>query len=150
MDPLTKLLWAMQNEDANPKLVIIDPKNGAQKTYTFGPTPHGGGYDGIAFQGDDVFLSASNPANSPNNRPAIVRARLGAGTVSVSPVLEGDAMAIDIPTDTRVTLNLQDPDSMACDPPRDLVLDSQADAREPGQGVYPFVTNLGWILGADR
>jgi hypothetical protein len=128
IDPRTKLLWAMQNEDGSPNLVIIDPMSRSQKIYTFGPPPHGGGYDDIAFRGKDVFISASNPANNPNTAPAIVRAQLTGSTVSVSPVLLGTATAIDIPTETPVALNLQDPDSMKIDPFGDLVLDSQADA----------------------
>jgi hypothetical protein len=128
VNPSTRQLWAMQNEDANPNLVIIDPKNGTQKMYTFGPTPHGGGYDDIAFRGKDVFLSASNPSNNPNNAPAIVKAQISGTTVTVTPVLSGTATAIDIPTDVPVSLNLQDPDSMIFNPLGDLVLDSQADA----------------------
>ena len=42
VNPKTKRLWAMQNEDGNPNLVIIDPIMGTQTIYTFGPTPHGG------------------------------------------------------------------------------------------------------------
>jgi hypothetical protein len=128
VNPKTKHLWAMQNEDASPNLVIINPKNGNQKMYTFGPTPHGGGYDDISFRGDDVFLSASNPAKNPNNAPAIVKAELRGNMVVVTPVLSGTATAIDIPTDTPIVLNLQDPDSMIFNPFGDLVLDSQADA----------------------
>lgn len=128
VNPRTKELWAMQNEDGNPNLVIINPETRKHKIYTFGPTPHGGGYDDIAFRGEEVFLSASNPANNPNNAPAIVRAELHGNMVTVSPVLMGTAIATDIPTDTPVSLNLQDPDSMIFDPFGDLVLDSQADA----------------------
>jgi hypothetical protein len=40
----------------------------------------------------------------------------------------GTATATDVPTDTPVGLNLQDPDSMTFDPFGDLVLDSQADS----------------------
>jgi hypothetical protein len=63
-NPQTKQLWALQNEDGNPNLVIINPTTGTQTVYTFGPTPHGGGYDDIAFRGDNVFQSASNPATA--------------------------------------------------------------------------------------
>ncbi len=73
VNPQTKRLWALQNEDGNPNLAIINPATGTQTFYTFGPTPHGGGYDDIAFRGNDVFLSASNPSNNPNFGPAIVR-----------------------------------------------------------------------------
>jgi len=128
VNPLTKHLWSLQNEDANPNLVIIDPVAHTQKVYTFGPTPHGGGYDDMAFRGHDVFISASNPAHNPNHYPAIVRAELHGNMVSVSPVLMGTATATNIPTDTPIGLNLHDPDSMSFDPLGDLVLDSQADA----------------------
>jgi hypothetical protein len=148
--PKTKKLWAMQNEDANPNLAIIDPNSGTQTVYTFGPTPHGGGYDDIAFHGDDVFFSASNPANNPNFGPAIVKGTIHGSMVEVTEVLNASAIATDIPTDTAVTLNLQDPDSMAFNQFGDLVLDSQADgeliivhhAGFDDQSVYHLQLNL--------
>jgi hypothetical protein len=144
VNPRTHQLWAMQNEDGNPNLVIIDPKTQTQTMYTFAPTPHGGGYDDIAFRGNDVFISASNPANNPNAAPAIVKAQISGSTVIVTPVLSGTATAIDVPTNTPTSLNLQDPDSMIFNAFGDLVLDSQADAElivvhHPGyedQSVY--------------
>jgi hypothetical protein len=127
VNPQTKQLWAMQNEDGNPNLAIIDPTAGTQTVYRFGPTPHGGGYDDIAFRGNDVFLSASNPANNPNFAPAVVRATISGSMVNVSEALNASAIATDIRTERPLTLNLQDPDSMIFDPFGDLVLDSQAD-----------------------
>jgi hypothetical protein len=127
VNPQTKKLWALQNEDGNPNLAILDPTTGAQTVYTFAPTAHGGGYDDIAFRGNDVFLSASNPSNNPNFSQAVVRATISGSTVSVSEVLNASAIATDISSDTPVTLNLQDPDSMAFNQFGDLVLDSQAD-----------------------
>lgn len=127
VDPITRKVWAIQNEDANANLVIIDPKSQQQKMFTFGPTLHGGGYDDIVFRGCDVFVSASNPAHNPNTGPAIVKVKLKGDRVEISPVLAGTANAIDITTDMRVQLNLQDPDSMTLDPYGNLVLDSQGD-----------------------
>jgi hypothetical protein len=137
VDPSTHLLWALQNEDANANLVIINPVSHEQKLYTFGPTLHGGGYDDLVFRDCKVYISASNPANNPNTGPAIVSATLDGSYVDVKPVLAGGAGAIDIPTDATVTLNLQDPDSMTLDPQGNIVLDSQADQEliivsEPG------------------
>lgn len=137
IDPTTDRLWAMQNEDANPRLVIIDPKDQHQKLYLFGPTPHGGGYDDIVFRGCSVYLSASNPANNPNTGPAIVSVQLENGFADVAPLLQGEANAIDIPTSANVQLNLQDPDSMTLDLLGNIVLDSQADQQ------LIFVTNPG-------
>jgi len=138
VNPQTKQLWALQNEDGNPNLVIIDPVAGTQTVYTFGPTPHGGGYDDIAFRGNDVFLSASNPANNPNFGPAVVKATISGSVVNVSEALNASAIATNIRTDNPVTLNLQDPDSMIFDPLGDLLLDSQAD------GELIIVHNVGY------
>jgi hypothetical protein len=128
VDPATQRLWALQNEDANPRLVIIDPATKQTKLYLFGATPHGGGYDDIVFLDGKVYISASNPAHNPNTGPAIVSAILTSdGKVAVASLLQGTAPAIDIRTDKSIRLNLQDPDSMTLDPFGDIVLDSQAD-----------------------
>lgn len=143
IDPSTGLLWAMQNEDANPNLVIFDLAAGTHTLYTFGVVPCGGGYDDIVFDAGKVFLSCSNPAKNPNTGPAIVSVTLAGTTATVTPVLQGNAGAVNIVTGKTVTLNLQDPDSMILDPSGVLVLDSQADSElifitnpdSPGQTV---------------
>jgi hypothetical protein len=127
VDPVTSKLWAIQNEDANANLVIIDTETHFQRLYTFGSAAHGGGYDDLVFRGCKVYVSASNPANNPNTGPAIVSAKLEGNLVAVEPVLAGEASAIDIPTDSTIKLNLQDPDSMTLDPLGNIVLDSQGD-----------------------
>jgi hypothetical protein len=127
VDPVTHLLWALQNEDAAARLVIIDPETQDRKLFLLGTGPHGGGYDDIAFRGCKAYISASNPTSNPNNAPAIVSVHFDGNQIRLEPVLEGNASAIDIPTGTKVTLNLQDPDSMTLDPLGNIVLDSQGD-----------------------
>ena len=39
-------LWALQNEDANPNLAVIDLQSGLQRVL-YPPAPHGGGYDDL-------------------------------------------------------------------------------------------------------
>ena len=151
VNPKTNRLWALQNEDANPNLVIIDPSTWKSKKYTFAKPAHGGGYDDMAFIGDGVYISASNPSNNPNTQQAIVKATLRGNMVDVTPVLLGDANATDITTGQPIQLNLQDPDSMINDPEGDLVLDSQADGElifvhHPGfadQGVFHLALTSG-------
>ena len=139
VDPYTHQIWAMQNEDGNPNLVIIDPLAHTQQLYTFAaPPPHGGGYDDITFRNGQVYFSASNPANNPNSGPAIVKGTLVGTTVEVTSVLAGNATATDVVTGAPVTLNLQDPDSMTLTPANDILLDSQGDSElvllhRPGQ-----------------
>lgn len=123
-------LWALQNEDGNPNLVVIELESGRMAQYTFAPTVHGGGYDGMAVKNGEVFITASNPnlnSQGVNVFPALVRARLDGNTVDVEPVLSGNANATDIPTGTALQLNLTDPDSVTIDPSGNVILDSQAD-----------------------
>ncbi len=129
VNPYTHRIWAMQNEDADPNLVIIDPATQTQKLYTFaGTPPHGGGYDDITFRNGKAYFSASNPAHNPNAYPAIVEAKLMGDTIEVTSALEGNAQAMDVVTGETVTLNLQDPDSMTLTPANDILLDSQGDS----------------------
>ena len=121
LNPYDGKLYAMQNEDANPSLVIIDPETKQQTAYKFAALPpHGGGYDDMVFRDHKLYLSCSNPANNPNTKPAIVRAKFVNGLIEVTPVLEGDASATTVPTGVKAPLNLQDPDSMTTDPEGDL------------------------------
>jgi hypothetical protein len=129
LNPYTQKLWVMQNEDANPSLVIFDPVTRVKQTIPFAAPPAaGGGYDDITFLNGKTYLSASNPAHNPNAFPAIVEAKIVNGLVVVTPVLEGNATAKNVLTGKPVTLNLQDPDSTTTSPTGDIVLDSQGDS----------------------
>jgi hypothetical protein len=156
-----EFLWALQNEDANPNLVVINLRSGMQTQYQFPPTPHGGGYDDIAVRRGRVYLTASNPnldANGVNDFPALVRATLSGSSVILQPVLSGNASATDITTGKTVSLNLTDPDSMTVDPHGTIVFVSQADSvlvfvRHPGAteqavGVLPLSSSATGAGGA--
>jgi hypothetical protein len=125
-------LWALQNEDANPNLVVIDLESGGQTPYQFAPTPHGGGYDDIVVANNgDVYLTASNPnvnTAGVDVFPALVRARLSNGNLVLEGVLNGNDPAVDIATGATVALNLTDPDSMTKDLKGNIVFTSQADS----------------------
>jgi hypothetical protein len=124
-------LWAVQNEDANPNLVVIELNAGTKKQYKFPPTPHGGGYDDMVVKNGEVFMTASNPnldSFGNNAFPALVRVSLSGSSVLVEPVLDGNATAKNIATGKQEKLNLTDPDSLTIDPRGNIVLDSQADS----------------------
>ncbi len=125
-------LWALQNEDANPNLVVIDLLSGTQAKFLFPPPPHKGGYDDLAVLSGHIFISASNPtlnSTGVNVFPAVLEVTsLAGGMVHLEKVLSGDARATDIPSGKGVSLNLTDPDSLTVDPRGNLVLDSQSDA----------------------
>ncbi len=156
INPADGTLWALQNEDANANLAVIDLKKGKQTVTQFpSPAPHGGGYDDVVFTKGATFISASNPANNPNTGPAIVSVDLDGKKLSVAPVLAGEAMATNVLTGSTVTLNLLDPDSMILDPFGELILDSQGDGEEiivhfPGQSCQSaFVVPLTYPTGPD-
>lgn len=122
-------LWALENEDGNPQIVVIDLVNGNSTTYT-PAAPHGGGYDDLRVVGDDIYMTASNPnldVNGVNVFPALVRVKLSGSSVDLETVLYGNSPAIDITTGNAITLNLTDPDSLTVDPRGNIVVDSQAD-----------------------
>jgi hypothetical protein len=128
-DPGSHLLWITSCEDGNPRFVTLDPTSGTITPYTLPTTPHGGGYDDLAFVNGMAFIAASNPnLNSVgvNVFPAIDQVTLSGSTITLKPILMGDASATDIIAKSTVKLNEIDPDSMTVDPNGDLVLVNQA------------------------
>lgn len=152
-NPHTNSLWALQNEDGNANLVILDPRTGWRARYELGTGPHGGGYDDIDFNNNNVYMSAAAPTINPNTAPAIVSLKLEGGKVLPKGILNGDASATNVTTGETERLNLQDPDSMILDPLGELVMTSQGDGeliivRHPGLScqkafVVPLTSQAG-------
>jgi len=129
VEPLTGHVWVLQNPVANPSLTIIDPNTNVQNTFTFAPTAHGGGYGDLAFLAGEVYISASNPSANPNTAPAILHVTTSGTMANVTPVLAGNATAVDTLTGSTVSLNLVSPLSLEFDTLNDLVLNDQADSQ---------------------
>jgi hypothetical protein len=131
-NPLTRQLWATANEDGNALLTVIRVQNGSESVYPLPSVNGGGGFDDVVFTRLGAIVSASNPTLNKagvNTHPALVIVRLHAGgSVSMTPVLYGSAVATDRTTGRRVTLNLTDPDSLSIDRLGEVVLDSQGDS----------------------
>jgi hypothetical protein len=133
-------IWVSTNEDANPLLIVIDTTANTQQTLKPDVTPvHGGGLDDMKMLNGVVYVSASHPTLGPatatapkgvNSSASLYAVTLNADhlTFHLTPALMGNATATNIATNTQVTLNMTDPDSMAIDPAGDLVVDSQADS----------------------
>lgn len=70
-NPTTGMVWALQNNDGNATLSLIDPTTHTiSGPLTYGPPysygPNGGsgrGYDDVAFLNGKVYLSYTNPVN---------------------------------------------------------------------------------------
>ncbi len=131
-DAATGTIWSMQNEDANPDLVFIDPKTGSQTAPYKLRSVNGGGFDDMAFVHGTSFISASNPAlhaKGVNTYPALISLSMVNGRPVEQPVLQGDAIAVNAVTHEQVKLNLTDPDSLIVTPDGTLLLDDQGDAQ---------------------
>jgi hypothetical protein len=148
MDPATHVLWTTSNEDGNPAFATIDPASDKVTKYTFPAPPHQGGYDDVYFLNGKAFIAASNPtldSNGNNVFPAVDLISLNDSdhSISLKPILMGNATATDSISKQSVTLNLTDPDSLSTDGKGNLVLVSQADSElitisnpgEPSQAV---------------
>lgn len=131
VDPSTHLLWAVQNEDGNAQLQVINTTTGTKTGYAFSSAAHGGGYDDLVFRNGQAFFTASNPATDANNvvigGPAVVSGVLSGNQVVVTPALQNNGTASNLLTGKTVQLNLTDPDSMTVTPKGDLMFVSQAD-----------------------
>jgi len=132
LNPASGKVWAMQNEDGNPTLIVIDPATDELENYVLPPAGHGGGYDDVVFKNGEAFLTASAPdtdGGKINPGPSVVRATIAAGAkVNVEPVFPGAPTITDMVSGKTETLNLTDPDSITLAPNGDLVMTSQDDS----------------------
>src|SRR5215469_18927595 len=142
VDPGTGLVWALQNQDGNSTLSLIDPK---ARTIT-GPIPYAvtsstHGYDDVVFRGNQVFLSYTNPAASTD--PIIQLLQNGSDPLVVSPIVLRGTNGTNLATgQTNQPTTQNDPDSLKLTPNGDLMLSSGDD------GQLIFVERPGTSLQA--
>jgi hypothetical protein len=166
IDPETGKVWALQNEDGNPNLVVINPETFAAKEYFF-PTPDNGanppnppapgGFDDITFLHDKIYMTESNPAGGTGS--AVVQVRLpndddpiSNQVVIVRTVLPLTTTATNSATGQTESLVLTDPDSMTAQG-NNLVFTSQADdeiitIHNPGKHQFVTVVHVHDASGA--
>jgi hypothetical protein len=129
VDPRTGIVWALQNQDGNSTLSLIDPK---EHTVT-GPISYAvqssaQGYDDVVFRGDQVFLSYTNPVGPTS--PTIQLLQNESDPLVVTPILLMDATGTNLATGQPNQPTTQnDPDSLKLTPTGDLVLSSGDDGQ---------------------
>ena len=135
VDPETGLVWALQNQDGNSTLTLINPATQS----TIGPFHYSvmsstRGYDDVVFRFDSVFLSYTNP-NAPSDATIqLLQNRPDTSNVStplvVSPILTMGATGTNLATKERNQPTSQsDPDSLKLTPNGDLMLSSGDDGQ---------------------
>jgi hypothetical protein len=144
-DPATGNVWVLLNNDGNSALQFINPATQQVSDplyygsgYVYGPDS-GRGFDDVVFDGNRVFLSETNPANTGD--PVIVQLLNGQapfGTLQTTGVLSfGDTGTNLVTGQTNQPLPITDPDSLKLLPNGDLLLTGEAD------GAYIFVKDPG-------
>ena len=127
-NPVTGIVWALQNNDGNATLSFINPATHAVSgplsygsPYIYGPTS-GRGYDDVAFLNGKVYLSYTNPVNPTD--PVLQSLNQGntpAGTLTTTTILTS--------VQTGLTSNVNEPDidSLKSTPNGSLVLTTEGD-----------------------
>jgi hypothetical protein len=129
-DPAKEKLWALQNQDGNSTLTIIDPETyHVSKPRVYDDTSATRGYDDVVFQNGQTFLSYTNPVNKGD---AVIVSLEGGnhptGELETNPILKLGATGTNTVTHAADQIvPLTDPDSLKAAPNGDLLLSSGAD-----------------------
>jgi hypothetical protein len=125
-NPNTGVVWALQNQDGNSQLSIINPTTKVVSTFMYSaPVSATRGFDDVAFIGNNVFLSQTNPTSTSD---AVV-VKLNSATPS-TPLLYTTVL-------TGAGLLATDPDSLKSTPNGGLILTGE------GDGALTFISNPG-------
>ena len=125
-NPSTGVLWALQNQDGNSQLSIINPATKGINTYFYpSPVSTTRGFDDVAFIGNSIYLSYTNPTSASDAVVVKLNNSNPATPLSFSAVLTGAGILTT------------DPDSLKSTPTGGLILTGE------GDGALTFITNPG-------
>jgi hypothetical protein len=128
-DPVTGDIWALQNQDGNSTLTLINPEHHTVS----GPLSYAipsslRGYDDVVFTHGKVFLSYTNPVNPGD--PTLVQLTNGNdpdGALQTKTILAFGATGLNLETGKIEVVPQNDPDSLKVAPNGDLLLTSGSD-----------------------
>jgi hypothetical protein len=133
----TGIVWALQNNDGNATLSLINPTTHAVSgPLSYAVTSTARGYDDVAFLGGKVYLSYTNPVNPTD--PVLQILNNGnnpSGTLTTTTILTASQTGIATP----------DIDSLKSTPSGELVLTSEGDGPGTGNlvGTFTLIKNPG-------
>jgi DNA-binding beta-propeller fold protein YncE len=129
VDPRAGRVWALQNQDGNSTLSVINPKtHTVSASIPYAVKSATQGYDDVVFRGDQVFLSYTNPV-APSD-PTIQLLQNGSNPLVVTPILTMGATGTNLATgQTNQPTTDTDSDSLKLTPTGDLMLSSGADGQ---------------------
>jgi hypothetical protein len=128
IDPAGQV-WAIQNNDGNSALTVINPTTNGTTVYNFGSTYTNSanrGFDDAVFSNGQIFLSETNPASGTD--PVVLKLTSGlTSPLQVSGILNSTFTGTNLATGQPGSVTINDPDSLILDPAGDLVLTGEAD-----------------------
>jgi hypothetical protein len=136
-NPTTGMVWALQNNDGNATLSLINPTTHALSgPLTYAVTSTTRGYDDVAFLDGNVYLSYTNPVNPTD--PVLQKVNQGN-----SP--SGTLTTTNIVTAQQLNQPMPDTDSLKSTPNGELVLTSEGDGPGTGNpvGEYTLISHPG-------
>jgi PEP-CTERM motif len=149
------MVWALQNNDGNATLSLIDPATNtvtaplhyAAPPYVYGSTSSRG-YDDVAFLNGKVYLSYTNPVNPTDSVLQILnQGNSPSGTLTTTSILTAQQTN---PLFTSSSQNPPDIDSLKSTPGGRLVLTSEGDGLGPewatSDGRYTLISSPGTAL----
>lgn len=151
-NPVTGMVWALQNNDGNATLSLINPTTHsvtgplryASPPYVYGASS-GRGYDDVAFLNGKVYLSYTNPVNPMDPVLQVLnQGNTPSGTLATTSILSAQQTN---PLFTSSSQNPPDIDSLKSTPNGELVLTSEGDGLGPqwatSDGRYTLISNPG-------
>ena len=142
--PVTGMVWALQNNDGNSTLSLIDPTAhtvSAPLMYASPSTSRG--FDDVAFLNGKVYLSNTNPANPTDSVLQILdQGNSPSGTLTTTSILTAQQTN---PAFTSSSQGPPDTDSLKTTPSGQLVLTSEGDSTTAAStdGRYTLISNPG-------
>jgi hypothetical protein len=117
-NPFTGQIWALQNQDGNSTLTLIDPITHTVSTpLSFANPSATRGYDDVVFEGDKVFLSYTNPNGAGD--PTLVELINGdrpTGVLLTTTILADGATGFNTVKGKTEVIPQTDPDSLKLAP----------------------------------
>jgi len=132
-------VWALQNNDGNSTLTVINPLTHGATFYTYGSSytnVANRGFDDVVFTNGSTYLSETNPAG--NTDPIVLKLTSGLNQpLQISGILNSQFRGTNLATGLSASDTITDSDSLILRPNGDLVLTGEAD------GQLVFIHNAG-------
>jgi hypothetical protein len=146
-NPVTGMVWALQNNDGNSALSLINPATGKISALSYAVTSSTSGYDDVAFLNGKVYVSATNPANPTDSVLQVLnQGNNPSGPLTTTSILTAQQTN---PAFTSSTLAPPDTDSLKSTPGGKLVLTSEGDglgsAFASSDGRFTLISNPGTL-----